>query len=439
MCRCFSAAPVSEMTDTPDPTAVRLAARAVAARLASGARIELVDRQSDAALRAVVTEAEEMLGRSTVVFLVDDGAPELFTVRGLPLVPVSFSARYVDLAFAVREILSTSQLSELREDLAASLAFRTMSEVLMRQQSWDLAVYTFLAGVFGSVSVDVGAFVNRMPDVPRDEAHLTALFFGLLHEFGHGAQPELTDRLGPPGYLADDTMTDWLDTLLRTELGFPAESVPELLVEASTVPTHPLNLERLRDEIRADLFAATALVRASHQIMADAGNSFRLARFAPEPTTALTALWFLTVCRGLARYISVGASTRDDVMRLFLHQATLSVRVNYIHQYLGWWSPHWPNEPDDGRASVHLLDQASAQLAEPMRQLDSGLSRAIRFALFPEERAPARELLARFAAESEANAWYRHEAGRICRLADASNAPQEHIALKILRTISVGD
>jgi len=426
------------MTDTPDPIAVRLAARAVAARLASGARVERVDRHSDSALRAVVAEAEDLLGRSTVVFLVDDGSPELFTVRGLPLVPVSFSARYVDLAFAVREVLATSQLSDVREDLAASLAFRTVSEVLMRQQAWDFAVYTFLAGTFGGISVDVGAFVNRMPDVPRDEAHLTALFFGLLHEFGHGAQPELTDRLGPPGYLADDAITEWLYALLSTELAVPGEWVPRLLLEASTVPTHPLNLERLRDEIRADLFAATALVRAGHRIMAYAGDSFQLARFAPEPTTAIVALWFLTVCRGLARHISGCASTSDDVMRLFLHQATLSVRLNFLYRYLGWWSEHWPNEPDAGRLSVQILDQTTAELADPMRQLDTGLSRVIRFVLFPEERPSAHELLARFAAESEANAWFRQEARRICQLADASNAPPDHFPLQVLHTIGAG-
>jgi hypothetical protein len=368
---------------------------------------------------------------------VDDGFPELFTVQGLSVSPVSLSRRYLDFAFSIRRLLLTPGPAEVREGLAETLALRVLWEVLMRLRAWDYAAYTFLHGTVGrSLAVDVGEIAASPDRLPRDEGHMASLYFGLLHELGHAAPPQLTDQFGPSDYLSDDAIVEWIETVIQQSEIADELDVPTITTDATTLAGHPLNVDLLRSEIRADLFAVTALVRATHRVMAASGERFELGRFIAEPTLFVAPLWFLTVCRRLAAHLARKGSTDDQIRSMLLHPASLAVRLNYIHNYMSVWSAVWEGQPDRWEENRARFDATTIELSEPLGQLEAGLSRVIRFVLFPHERPPAHELLQRFVLEADADEWIRTEAARFSRLADVTNAPTGSGPLEVIRGLA---
>ena len=428
------------MVEPEDPAEERLARRAVAARLARGSFIQSFPDDPDGVMHTMTQEAQLLLGRRALLLRVDDGFPELFTVTGLPVTPVAVSSRYLDVAFAIRELLINEALSGVREGFFETLALRVTSEVLMRQGSYDWGTYTFLRGLVGqSLFVDLGESITRLDSAPKDEGTLTSLFFGMLHELGHSASDEFTDQFGPLGYLSDEAIIDWVRLVVDEWRAASGLDLPAVPAAAFSDDRHPLNAALLRSEIRADLFAITALVRASHRAMAAPGRPFDLNEFFAEPTLAVAPLWFLTICRDLAAHLSRGGSNTAEGLRMLFRPVPLNVRLFYLHEYVSVWSSSWGGWDLDWEATRGRFDDASAVLSDPLRELDRGLNGVIRFVLMADERPPAGDLLEQVVPQADGDEWTRHEIAQHCRLANAVNAPRDSFPLQVLDRLAGND
>jgi hypothetical protein len=214
-------------------------------------------------------------------------------------------------------------------------------------------------------------------------------FFGLMHEAGHL-------RSAAPGavQLPDSLILEALESALGEWPHHPEALKNEALANARTGNIqYILSLERLRAESQADIFAVSVLFKATLEITRKMKRKFEIDQFIVEMHIILNLIIILERCQRMALAAN-NPDAQDLAARkeIALHPISYSVRARMMHLYLGLAVASFLFQTDRPSAEqeakcLRLVNDVSSSTHEAIREVDTGMARAMRFALFPEERS----------------------------------------------------
>jgi hypothetical protein len=221
---------------------------------------------------------------------------------------------------------------------------------------------------------------------PRNEAYITTWFFGLAHELGH------IDTL-PEESLSESRIRAVRKFCVDSWPSFPASLRERVLGELDRGdPEHVLSLSRLRSEASADIFATIVLLHATLTITRQGKREISIERFIGEVVLALNLIAVLERCKTIALLAEVSEELNlIQQENLRLHPVSFKIRLMLVFDVLRILvaqlrgSPQQPTQ-DQLSAADKTIDEINVFLADRIRKLDTGMARAMRFGLFPEER-----------------------------------------------------
>jgi hypothetical protein len=199
--------------------------------------------------------------------------------------------------------------------------------------------------------------------------------------------------------------------------------------EKAKQPGSTLSIEHLRSEAQSDIFATSVLLVATINIMREAGERFRLEQLIVEVIIFINIIVLFQRCKDMAKIVSHPISDYDARLEVAFAPLSFYVRLSIVTRYREW--AIYPQAVDIKRLSQedlirtrdqnrNLIDQIMGTFADILNDVEVGLARAMRFALFPTERE--QDLLSKFAVELSdpvSRVLAETEAKAFCELAES--------------------
>ena len=345
-------------------------------------------------MSVTIAEATRDLQREIVVYWVDGGLPENFSLPGLDPVPIVFSTRFIEIQATLLRLIRAKQFSPgILSVVAESISLQVAAALVLEGGDPATACYLMMRSQLVAEGVwIVPSTIDALEGEDKDESYMAIWFYALLHEIGHVfAAEQQGDVVG--GYALAEDIQEALD-----EVSFPAELVEQLTrrLEARRL-RHSLHPDQLATEITADFFAIYALWRATVTVMKQDGRGagFSLGNLAISVYEIYNVLIMLNNCALTARQAASLADLRDEPWV----NVSYRVRLKYVMQYLATLLAGG-EEADSVSEWYSRLADITAQYADSLDVIESGQSRAMRQILYPAERDE--DLAIRFEASAPA-------------------------------------
>jgi len=358
------------------------------------------DRSGTTPLNYVLDIVQPEVGSEFTVYWVQNGLPEIFILSGFSSAPISYNTRYVEMSYLLRRHFLDDALNSFRAEIAERTCLRLMAELSVRHGSPDWGVRAFLKAVLGQgifIADIPGAALMDLEVQPIEEPYMATWFFGLLHELGHLWQRHegRVDRLFP---IEDVTAAT---TVALDQFPYPDEFKRDGLARALAGDA----TFTLASEAAADLFAIISLLRTTFSIMQKLEAEFQIEAFVREVVLNINITALLNTCKRAA--MIAGESSRERRSDEVLFQpVSYYVRALLTRRYLEdavarfAFQTHDPDQTQLNAVS-NLIDEINRSLETAIDEFETGLARALRFALFPEERG--QNLMSQLASEIASN------------------------------------
>lgn len=402
-----------------------------------------LDRTLKTPMNFFLDEVEQQISSTFTVYWVENGPPEVFCLRGEARTLIVFSERYLELVGFARHLMVDSYFSPgIRMEMAERTCLKLIAELALRQGDSEFAVLAFLKSIVGK-----GIYIpdtNTLLDLelqPKNEAYMATWFYGLAHELGHvAAQPMESVR---SGLFSDEAILSGI-RIAFNHFPYPKAFREEALTKASKQRSESvLGIDNLRSEGLADIFAASILLKSTYDFMnVVKSGPFRIEQFIAEMMIFLNIIVIIQRCRQVAQCTSQSTPSVEFVQEIGLHPVAACMRGLMVHEYLQHSAARFIFNTENVSQSQlkqtnDLVNGINYSLRKAIEAIDTGMGRAMRFALFPETRE--RQLLEQFTHEiSCRNAPLSilsiSEAQQFCNLADVLKVDGE--GLKALRTIT---
>jgi hypothetical protein len=168
-----------------------------------------------------------------------------------------------------------------------------------------------------------------------------------------------------------------------------------------------LSIDHLRSEVVSDIFAISVLLVATVDIMREAGKGIQYEQFIAEVIIFINVLVIFQRCKDMAKIASHPGSDLDANLGMAFAPLSFYVRSSVGIAYLE--RAFYPTGTDINRLSQkdldrirdgnrNLINAVTDSLKGALNDVEVGLARAMRFALFPNEREP--DLLSKFLEEA---------------------------------------
>ncbi len=373
------------------------------------------------------------------VYWVENGLPELFSIATIKPPIAVYSRRYIELWYLMRRLMNSGPLDSFREELAERTCLRIMAELGVRYRDPDWAVRAFLKSILGQsiFLLDIhGASLLDLEVQPKNEAYTVLWFFGLAHELGH-----LYVRYkGSDGLLLFSR--EAAEFVLQRCLGmfpFSDRTRKEVLKRATDGDAdYVLSIPRLISEASADFFGALQVMNVTILMMYELGKQVDYSNFMAEISLCWPILSILERCKRMA--LSADQYLGDNERNILaLQPVSYAVRNLLIRPILesaiaraitGGRDP----SPELSNAVSKIMNDVSQYWQPSLDVVEKGMAKAMRFALFPEER-PAdlmTQVGAQLLKENESVALV--EIQQFCSLVESFHVDVE--AVQALRRIS---
>jgi len=387
------------------------------------------DREVRNPLNFIIDEAEKQSSKKFVLFWLEEGTPEHFSLSGGSYSPVVFSRRFLEISGFLRSLARDYWSNDIRVELSERLCLKLMSELSLSYGNLEFSVLAFLKSVLGqSVYVDTNNTLMDLELSPINEVYMVNWFYGLVHEMGHIYSKKLSNLL------SDKRLIEEFEQGLKQFSNYPEEfkrKAREKIYSSGSV----LSLNQLRLEVISDIFGTGVLLQSTINIMKELKTPFRFEAFIAEIIIFMNILILFQRCKETARIASDGNLNRDVVEEILLF-APLSFQVR--SQMVIWYleNAFYPSgfDPNDieqrnkaNSQNGSLINTIFLQLRANLSDIDTGLAKAMRFALFPNEREP--DLLLKFSKEvSEPNSFFTtRDAKKFCQQAESHGLISEKI------------
>lgn len=383
------------------------------------------DRTTNTPMNFFLQTVERQVNSQFSVYWVSHGLPEVFCLRRESRTTITFSERYLELVGFIRHSIVEDTFADLRVELVERTCLKLIAEFALRYGDPNFAVLSFLKSIVGK---DIYVFDTNtllaLEHSPINEAYMATWFYGLAHEVGHVASHQLEMSIRD-GLFSDETILDGIKIALD-HFSYPETLEQRFLTKASNCRSEfILGLDNLRSEGLADMFAASLLCESTFNIMGMLKSEpFRFERFIREMTIFLNIISIIQRCRQVAQIASQPSHAQQSVQEnLALHPVSIYVRALMMREYLEHYVASFLfNSENISRKQLKqiskLFDEINHHLSENIQAIDTGVARAIRFALFPEEHDA--QLFEKFTHEVSCENTFPSisEAQQFCELAD---------------------
>ena len=388
-------------------------------------------RDTRTPMNFVLDEAERQIDRKFCLYWVEGGSPEVFCLPGLSPSPVVFSTRYLSLTAFIRKLFTFPAEKDLLAEIAKQTLLKVMAELALHRGDTDFAVLAFTKSM-----IKKGIWLNDNDQVmalergPKDEAYMATWFYGLTHELGHLHPDQLMPQLNDH-WFSDERILETLDSALAKFSVYPQPLRHEARQRAVQKRSGSIiGIEQVRNEGLADMFAAGVIFKTTFDIMLnEKGQKFEIARYVEEMGIFRCIVGLIEGCRRVALVASSESHDQETTMEnTVLLPVSMAVRGLMQRVYLdfavagylfgtGDWNETQRKQVDD------LINGIARAVQPTLSTIETGYSRAIEFALFPERRENDWALLEEFRNDlTKANGERVvaiEEAKRFCVLADA--------------------
>lgn len=356
------------------------------------AKFEKYDRTADTPLNFLLNQVQPELPKPFSVYWVNGGLPELFCLPGLASTPIVYNSRYIEMVYLMRRLMGDGPLSNFRAEMVERSCLRIMAELALRYKGPAWAVRAFIKSILGEGvrTLDIpGSAIMDLEVQPINPGYMGVWFFGLAHELGHvyGERKEPYNELISPEAALEAAKCE------VEKFPLPPGGKEEALAQvASGREDHPLSPRQLAREALADGFAVHALFKTTRLIMAEVGKEkFDVVEFTAEITVAWALISILERCKLMASVAEQGVVEARQKEALLLQPISYSVRALLARRVLEFEIVEYlrgAGAPTNEK--WRKVDSAVNRIAriweDAMKQVESGLARAMRFALFPKER-----------------------------------------------------
>lgn len=388
----------------------------------------------------VLDEVERQIGTDFLVYWVDDGPPELFCLPGFSPSPVVFSTRYLSVTAFIRHLLVDEFLKGILVEVTQQTALKLMAEMALRKGDPDYAVMAFLKSI-----VSQGAWLSDYDDFttleyePINEAYMATWFYGLVHEIGHTRPHQ--DRYSDDQLFSDAQMLELLQLALQNFPVYPEPVKGEALQIAQQHRSDSvIGTDQVRSEGLADIFAASVLLRCTFDVMREihqldsSQKEFEMSQYISEMIIFLNIIGVVERCRQVASIASAANPSREAAFDGLLHPVSLHMRGLMMRTYLDTavTTFFFGDNPtaDQHQQVVQLNNSINDHFVNTINKVDTGMSRAMEFSLFPDRREDRTTLLEAFRKNLLQPGLTLTEARKFCQRADALGADGE-----LLRTV----
>jgi hypothetical protein len=366
--------------------------------LGRNSRFRLYDRELRTPMNFVLDEAERQLGDRVLTYWVDVGFPEVFVLSGFEQPAVTFSQRYVELTSLIRNVLVQPMDGSLQAKVGEQIILKVISELALWRGDPDFAVLAFVkATAKSSFFIPDFATLADLEASPIGEAYTATWFYGLIHELGHVTRQGQKRSIGP--FTDDFILAELTDAL--PHFPYPEAYRAQALARTQSARRSLIGIDHMREEGLADVFAASVLYQSTMDIMKIAGGeSFQVLRLWQELLLALNTIVVFDRCKRLARIASATEADAESAFDLGLSPVATQIRSRMLRWYLQQAATLFifgDNPSDEEKIRVSEAFDAVVKHIEPsLRAVDTGLARAMEFALFPDRRENDWDLLEAF-------------------------------------------
>ncbi|MCB0850870.1 MAG: hypothetical protein KDD63_01405 [Bacteroidetes bacterium] len=375
----------------------------------------------------ILREAISQSGKDIPVYWIDGGFPEIFCLQGHSNATI-FSTRYLSFTALLRQLFVNNYYSDdIRIEMAEKISFHIVAELALRKGNADFAAFSMVKnlvgkGLFFPWTQDEKADLITLERENINEAYMGTWFYGLLHELGHFPDETVDEDLKRA--FSNEYLFSWLERLLPH---FPySQELKEKVFSDFKAQGNKglLDPDEIREEIAADIFAISVLLKSTVQIMDIVKqSSFSILKFFQEILVSISIVFIFNSCKRMALHGSkIADLTYEEAFSNVVQPVLFSLRSNLIIQYL----KHAVITYLGGQISGEV-DSAISELIREMTKfnnlLEKGWNKAMRFSVFPEERGDQFVLLKELKKELSGpnGAMLRIELDHFCKKAQTLN------------------
>ncbi len=335
-------------------------------------------------MSVTIEEVTRDLPKEVIVYWVNGGLPENFSLPGLDPAPIVFNTRFIEIGATMLRMIRAKEFAiELLPAVAERISLQVSAELVLKGGDAATASYLFARSlVVGGGTVILPSTVDSLEYDKKNESYMTVWFYALLHEIGH-VYVEIRD--GDERVISEETLQQRTEEALE-EFRYPPDLVDRLnrWLESRGI-RHSLHPDQLEAETAADLFAVRSLWRATHAVMEKDGQAakFNPARLGLCIIEMFNVLAMLNNCALTTRGVTDSAvDMRDEPWINVANRIRAGILVQYMSMLLA-------GGPDDLEAVSRWENVFVAWSQENKDRLDameSGQARAMRQILWPAER-----------------------------------------------------
>lgn len=380
---------------------------ALRSELGKTAKIRPYGRDHRTPMTIVLDEAERQLGSRFSVYWVDDGPPDVFTLRdpSYSRSPVIFSARYLSLAAVMRSLFVNDLLKNVLVEVAESTTLKLLAEMALRRGDPDYAVLAFVKSLLASgvniADLDDTTNVRQLESQPKDESYMATWFYGLTHELGHLSS--MQEEHFPDSHPCSDVAILHAITAALDGFSYPDPIKQEAIKKAKQQRSNSvLGIDQLRSEALADIFATGVLFQTTFDIMRENNQKrFEIKQFMIEMAIFLNSVAIIERCRQVARIASATTANLEAHLESALYPVSVTVRLLLVQRvYLEPTVTRYLFGDDPTSEQFQrvrkLINEINKDYQPKINLVDSGLARAMEFSFFPERRENDWSLLESF-------------------------------------------
>jgi hypothetical protein len=393
------------------------------------AKFRQLDREIKTPLNFILDEAEKQSSTRFNVFWLDEGIPEHFSLLASPNSSIVFSSHFIEITAYIRSLTRSAFSKEIREELTERICLRLIAHFSLNYGNIDLAVSAFIKSVMGqSIYIPIYDTLKDIEYSPINESYMIPWFYGIIHEIGHIHAKEISNLL------SDEDLANEFEIALSHFSAYPEElkkRAREKLYSEDSV----ISIDHLRQEVISDIFATSVLLQGTINIMRELGSQFKFDNFIAETIVMMNILAVFQKCKETAR-LSPDQDPNYDTAEEVMGFAPISfvVRSQRVLWYLeNCFFPSGYDENNTGAAhniNTHhqkLIDLISSGLKDIVQNIDTGMSKAMRFVLFPHERDDKLEANFFNEGSEDSSVFGSLEIKKFCELAESLGLVNEKI------------
>jgi hypothetical protein len=324
--------------------------------------------------RVTLEQAAKGLSREMVIYWIEGGLPEYFSLPGLNPAPIIFSARYIEICETLLRIWASEESDLIAEDILAPCtqryALQIVAELALRGGDASTAAYLFARSLTDNAMLMAPSSIKHIEEELMNETFMALWFFVLLHEIGHVH----TEERSGEKLLSLTDVREAVEFTMTTE-GYSSEMIAEITGHLDARGGNPLHPDQLGPEVAADKFAFETLMRSSqHRPTADSTAILAISVF-----DLFNVFTILNMCAAAARHITDPTSNLryDQWLIMGFH-----VRANFLLRHVATLLAALPSEQgwaDSQSASFweSFLAAGSRRHESRLRAVQSGLDQAL--------------------------------------------------------------